>query len=254
MQGMTRHIIETQGYIAIYNGLSAAVMRQATYSTARFGFYEVAKTHLLNKSNEEKNSGQSAQLAFYQKMFLAGAGGAIGTFVGSPFDLINVRMQNDQKLPPEKRRNYKNCFEAVYRITKQEGFLQLYAGFHMGLVRGILVTIGQIAFYDEFKSQLLRSKYFKDNFFTHFTASMGAGFVATLITMPVDVIKTLLMNAKPGEIKGIIDCVRLVLKSDTFGLFKGFWPRYIRLGPFTILTFIFYEKLKYYHYKVFPNK
>ena len=53
------------------------------------------------------------------------------------------------------------------------------------------------------------------------------------------------MNAKPGEINGILPAVRHLLKNDKMGLYKGFLARYIRLGPFTILTFIFYEKLKY---------
>lgn len=52
------------------------------------------------------------------------------------------------------------------------------------------------------------------------------------------------MNAKPGELKGIFHTAKEVLKIDKLGLFKGFWPRYIRLGPFTILSFVFYEKLK----------
>jgi dicarboxylate transporter 10 len=153
-------------------------------------------------------------------------------------------MINDTKLPPQKRRNYKHVFDALYKIYKTEGFLRLYAGFHMATLRGVLVTIGQLAFYDEFKTRLIRTKYFDDNLFTHFTASMGAGLIATLITMPADVVKTLLMNAKPGELRGIVHCVTDVLKRDRLGLFRGFWPRYIRLGPFTILTFIFYEKLK----------
>ena len=65
--------------------------------------------------------------------------------------------------------------------------------------------------------------------------------------MPADVVKTLLMNAKPGELRGIIHCIRSVLKRDKLGLFRGFWPRYARTGPFTILTFIFYENLKKIH-------
>ncbi len=114
-----------------------------------------------------------------------------------------------------------------------------------------LVTIGQIAFYDEFKQRLLKTKYFQDNYLTHFTASMGAGLVATLITQPADVLKTLLMNAKPGELKGLWHTTKEVLKHDKLGLWKGFWPRYIRLGPFTIMTFVLYEKLKFYYFKVF---
>lgn len=114
----------------------------------------------------------------------------------------------------------------------------------MATFRGILVTIGQLAFYDEFKTRLIGTTYFADNLLTHFAASMGAGLIATTITMPADVVKTLLMNAKPGELRGITHCVTDLLKRDKLGLFRGFWPRYIRLGPFTILTFIFYERLK----------
>ena len=243
--GMTANIVRTAGFFSLYNGLSAAILRQGTYSTARFAFYEMSKNYLLNRINADRPEDQLVtQLPFYQMVVLAGAGGAIGSVFGSPADLINVRMQNDSKLPPEVRRNYKNCFEAIYRIWRTEGFMQLYAGFHMATLRGALVTIGQLAFYDEIKLSLIKTKYFDESFLTHFTASMCAGFIATLITMPTDVIKTLLMNAKPGELKGIIHCTREVLKVDTFGLFKGFWPRYIRLGPFTILTFVFYEKLK----------
>ena len=73
---------------------------------------------------------------------------------------------------------------------------------------------------------------------------MGAGLIATAITMPIDVMKTLVMNAKPGEKKSIMGHANELLKYDKLGLFKGFLPRYFRLGPFTILTFIFYEKLK----------
>ena len=73
---------------------------------------------------------------------------------------------------------------------------------------------------------------------------MGAGLVATVITMPPDVVKTVLMSAKPGEIRGVMHASTMLLQVDRLGLFKGFWPRYIRLGPFTIVTFLLYEKLK----------
>lgn len=37
-------------------------------------------------------------LPFYQKALLAGFSGACGGFVGTPGDLVNVRMQNDVKV------------------------------------------------------------------------------------------------------------------------------------------------------------
>lgn len=47
-------------------------------------------------------------MPFYTSAFLAGVSGLAGGFVGSPADLINVRMQNDIRLPPEQRRKWDN--------------------------------------------------------------------------------------------------------------------------------------------------
>ena len=68
-----------------------------------------------NKENNKKD------ISLYQKIFIAGMGGGIGSLFGSPCDLVTVRMQNDLKLAPDKRRNYKHVFDALYRIAKYEG-------------------------------------------------------------------------------------------------------------------------------------
>jgi dicarboxylate transporter 10 len=239
---MTAHIVRTNGFFALYNGISAAILRQATYSTTRFGIYEVTKD-MLTKSQQASGS-KSNDLPFYQKILLAGFSGFVGGTVGTPADLVNVRMQNDSKLPIDQRRNYKNCFEALIRIAKTEGVPRMFGGATMASSRGMLVTVGQLAFYDEIKHQLIKSGYFKDGLTTHFSASLSAGVIATCLTMPLDVLKTRLMNAKPGEYTGILHCLKDVLKVGPSGLFKGFTPAFVRLGPHTILTFIFLEQLK----------
>lgn len=237
--GMGVNIVSTNGFMAIYNGISAAVLRQATYSTTRFAVYETVKGVLIKSSSNKKN-----EMPFYQKILLAGASGALGGVVGTPADLVNVRMQNDSKLPLDQRRNYAHCLEALNRIFRTEGFTRMFAGATMASSRGMLVTIGQLACYDEIKSQMIKSTYFSDNLITHFSASLSAGFIATIITMPLDVLKTRLMNAKPGEYSGIMSCVKDVLKVGPAGFFKGFTPAFVRLGPHTVLTFVFLEQLK----------
>lgn len=89
---LTGKVIKQQGVLALYNGLSASLLRQLTYSTTRFGIYEVAK----------QNIGSDA--GFLAKILLAGGAGAAGGFIGTPADMVNVRMQNDVKLAPEARR------------------------------------------------------------------------------------------------------------------------------------------------------
>lgn len=61
-------MILNSGFISLYNGLSAALLRQGTYSTARFAFYEIAKDFI-----QEKNTKKG--VSFYQKVIIAGLGG-----------------------------------------------------------------------------------------------------------------------------------------------------------------------------------
>lgn len=41
---MAVKIVRNQGLLALYNGLSASLLRQLTYSTTRFAIYEVGFT------------------------------------------------------------------------------------------------------------------------------------------------------------------------------------------------------------------
>ncbi|XP_033164593.1 mitochondrial dicarboxylate carrier [Drosophila mauritiana] len=220
-----------QGVLVFYNGLSASVLRQLTYSTARFGVYEAGKEYVNTDT-------------FGGKVALAGASGLVGGIVGTPADMVNVRMQNDVKLPPQQRRNYHNAFDGLLRVYRQEGFKRLFSGATTATARGILMTIGQIAFYDQTKIYLLATPYFQDNLVTHFTASLVAGTIATTLTQPLDVLKTRSMNAKPGEFNGLWDIVKHTAKLGPLGFFKGYVPAFVRLGPHTIITFVFLEQLR----------
>lgn len=49
-------------------------------------------------------SSDGKNIPFIQAVGIAGVAGAAGGLVGTPADMVNVRMQNDIKLPPESRR------------------------------------------------------------------------------------------------------------------------------------------------------
>jgi len=79
---------------------------------------------------------------------------------------------------------------------------------------------------------------------THVTASLAAGAIATTMTQPLDVIKTRAMNAKPGEFKNMMHLITYTARLGPMGFFKGYIPAFVRLGPQTILTFVFFEQLR----------
>ncbi|KAI6221831.1 hypothetical protein M3Y99_01535100 [Aphelenchoides fujianensis] len=234
MPALVAKIYRSDGIMGFYNGLSASVLRQMTYSLSRFGVYETVKKQMPADKN----------LPFYQKALLAAGAGAVGGVVGSPADLVNVRMQNDMKIPVDQRRNYKHALDGVYRIATQEGASHLFNGVSMAVARAVLMTIGQLSFYDQIKQMLVQGGYMKDTISTHLFSSFIAASMATVLTQPMDVLKTRLMNAKPGQFKGLTDCVTYTARLGPTAFFKGFVPAWVRLAPHTVLMFVFFEQFR----------
>ena len=59
-----------------------------------------------------------AGLSFFQRAYCGALSGFIGALIGNPPDLALVRMQADNQLPVNERRNYKNVLDAFARISK----------------------------------------------------------------------------------------------------------------------------------------
>lgn len=236
---MVWQIIKTEGPFAIYSGLTASLLRQATYSTVRFGIYEYMKEEYEDRYNQAP----STMILLPMSM----ASGAFGGLVGNPSDVVNIRMQNDSTLPKEQRRNYKNAFDGIYRIFKEEGLLSLFRGLAPNLVRGVLMTTSQVVTYDIAKTLLVDYFSFDANKkSTHFSASLMAGLVATTICSPADVVKTRIMNAKGTNDSAATILKRAVLNEGVGFMFRGWLPSFIRLGPHTIVTFLVLEQLRKY--------
>lgn len=238
--GMIYNIITKEGVLKIYSGLSASLLRQATYSTARFGIYEALKEWYIEAYKVPK-PGTAVLLP------LSMIAGATGGLIGNPSDVVNIRMQNDSSLPIEQRRNYKNAFDGLYRICRDESVSSLFRGLTPNLVRGILMTASQVVTYDIAKTFLI--DYINldpSKKSTHFSASLLAGLVATTVCSPADVVKTRIMNAKGGN-ESALTIMKSAIKNEGVGfMFRGWIPSFIRLGPQTIVTFLVLEQLRKY--------
>lgn len=239
-------IAKKEGVVAMYNGLSAGLLRQATYTTTRLGIY----TWLFEifSGTDGKPPG------FFVKAALGMTAGVVGAFVGTPAEVSLIRMTADGRLPPAERRNYKNVFDSLFRIVKEEGVLTLWRGAVPTMGRAMVVNAAQLASYSQAKQFLLDTGYFKDNVFCHFVSSMISGLITTAASMPVDIAKTRIQNmktidGKPEYTGGVDVLVKVVRKEGFFALWKGFTPYYARLGPHTVLTFVFLEQMNYLYKK-----
>ena len=236
---MVYQIVTKEGVLKIYSGLTASLLRQATYSTTRFGIYEYLKESYVASTN---NSKPSTAVLLPMSM----VAGAIGGLVGNPSDVVNIRMQNDSSLPLDQRRNYRNAFHGIYRICKEESVGTLFRGLTPNLVRGILMTASQVVTYDIAKNFLIDTfSLDPSKKSTHFSASLLAGLVATTVCSPADVVKTRIMNAKGAASGSAFSILTAAVKNEGVGfMFRGWLPSFIRLGPHTIVTFLALEQLR----------
>lgn len=135
-------IIKSDGVLGLYRGLSAGLLRQATYTTARLGIFNT----LSNKIKEMK---QGQNLPLWLKACCGLTAGGLGALIGTPADLTLIRMQADNTLPPEQRRNYKNVADAFVRIVREDGFAGLFRGAGPTVVRAMALNMGMLAANDQ---------------------------------------------------------------------------------------------------------
>uniref|UniRef100_A0A452UDR0 Mitochondrial 2-oxoglutarate/malate carrier protein n=2 Tax=Ursus maritimus TaxID=29073 RepID=A0A452UDR0_URSMA len=230
-------ILRAEGLRGIYTGLWPGLLRQATYTTTRLGIYTVLFERLTGADGTPPG--------FLLKALIGMTAGATGAFVGTPAEVALIRMTADGRLPPDQRRGYKNVFNALIRITREEGVPTLWRGCIPTMARAVVVNAAQLASYSQSKQFLLDSGYFSDNI-----------LCPTAASMPVDIAKTRIQNmrmidGKPEYKNGLDVLVKVVRYEGFFSLWKGFTPYYARLGPHTVLTFIFLEQMNKAYKRLF---
>ncbi|KAM5543951.1 hypothetical protein V8D89_002568 [Ganoderma adspersum] len=235
MVSSLRKTVRTAGVRGLFDGISGTWFRQMTYSVCRFWAYDESK----------KLIGADAKSPAWKLAVAGSMAGGIAGLVGNPGEIIMVRLQGDFAKPPEKRLNYKNCIDGLYRMVREEGASSLARGVGPNVFRAVLMNASQLASYDFFKAELLKSGYFQDNIYLHTTASFAAGTVATTVCSPADVLKSRIMSASGAESKSTMQMIRLSMQREgPMFMFRGWLPAWTRLQPTTMLIFITLEQLR----------
>mmetsp|Transcript_809 Transcript_809/g.3693 ORF Transcript_809/g.3693 Transcript_809/m.3693 type:complete len:296 (+) Transcript_809:139-1026(+) len=238
--GVAAGIIKNDGFGALYTGLSAGLLRQATYTTARLGIHAKLVDYL-----KEMNKGAPLPLA--QKAGAGLAAGGLGAIFGSPADLSLIRMQADKTLPVAERRNYTGVVHALSDTVKKEGIGGLFTGAGTTSIRAMALNMGMLASNDQAKEMM------KENGITGFTATVGAssiaGFFASFFSLPFDYVKTQLQKQKPlpdGTLpfKGFGDCcAKTMAAGGPLKFYTGFPTYYVRIAPHAMFTLILLDQI-----------
>lgn len=228
---VTRQIISSGKVLDLYTGLSAGLLRQAVYTTARLGFFDTFMAQLTVRAKEKKKS-----IGFAERATAGLSAGGLAAMIGNPADLALIRMQSDGLKPVAERKNYKSVIDALGHIAKSEGIGALWAGAAPTVVRAMALNFGQLAFFSETKAQLKKHTEWSIKTQT-LTASAVAGFFASFFSLPFDFVKTRLQKQQKGPdgklpYRGMMDCFGKVAKQEGLGRFyRGFGTYYVRIAP-----------------------
>lgn len=232
-------IAKEEGVRGLYKGLVPGLQRQLCFSSVRLGLYDEFKNmylKVLGYDEKKKKMPISIRL-------LAGiTTGALSVMLAQPTDVVKIRMQG-QGLT--STRIYKNSFQAYRSIATEEGVRGLYKGLMPNILRNIAVGVTEMVTYDIAKDGIVTSGLLSDGIPCHFVSAAIAGFVAVVVSSPIDVVKTRYVNSFPGQYSGVLNCALSIYTTSGFtGFYKGCIPYFSRICSWSIVMFMSYEQMK----------
>ncbi|XP_048504206.1 uncharacterized protein LOC104908964 isoform X2 [Beta vulgaris subsp. vulgaris] len=170
-------ILKREGLSGLYLGLTPALTRSVLYGGLRLGLYEPSK-YVCEMAFGSTN--------ILLKIVAGGLAGSVATALTNPTEVLKVRLQMNSG-------TNRGAIRQMRRIASEEGITALWKGVGPAMARAASLTASQLATYDESKRALTRCTSLKEGFSLHLMSSTIAGVTSTLVTAPMDMIKTRLM-------------------------------------------------------------
>jgi len=241
-----KRIVAEEGPTALFKGLTPGVSRQLVFASLRLGLYEPIRNFYYEKLEGGDDVNQSSLIT---KVFAGLTTGALAMCVAQPTDVIKIRLQAQGRLPPGEKPLYSGMADCARKSVAKDGVIGLWRGLAPNVCRNSVINAAELATYDQFK-QVLIGFGFSDTPLTHCISAFSAGFAATCIGSPFDVVKTRVMQgARDANGKmlysGMVDCFGKMFRKEGFmSFYNGFFPNYMRIGTWNVIMFLSYEQIK----------
>jgi len=237
---LTSQIIAKDGFLSLYKGLSAGLLRQATYTTARMGLFRTISDSMATPDKKP--------LPFWKKTVAGLAAGGLGAVFGTPADVALIRMQADSTLPADKKRNYTGVGNALSRMIKEEGVQGLFKGNVPVVFRAMSLNVGMLAVNDQAVEAL--KGVTTNQMLIGNGSKLISGFCASFFSLPFDFMKTRMQKQVKGpdgqyKYKSLFNCATVVIKEEgPMAFYRGFWTYYVRIAPHAMITLYALENLE----------
>ncbi|XP_017020009.1 solute carrier family 25 member 35 [Drosophila kikkawai] len=238
-------VAKNDGILGLQKGLAPALCFQFVINSFRLSIY----THAVEKGWVHNSRGE---ISFARGMFWGALGGVVGSYCASPFFLIKTQLQAQaaKQIAVGYQHPHTSMSDAIRQIYRKNGVFGLWRGSMANVGRATTASAVQIATFGQAKSLLKESGVITHPTCLSFCSGLAAGSFVSVAITPLDVITTRLYNqgvdahGRGLYYNGWLDCVLKILRSEgVHGLYKGFWPIYLRSAPYSTLVLLFFDEL-----------
>ncbi|OMO56074.1 Endoplasmic reticulum-adenine nucleotide transporter [Corchorus capsularis] len=168
--------------------------------------------------------------------------GAVAAMVSRTFIAPLERL----KLEYIVRGEQKNLIELIKSIAALEGLKGFWKGNFINILRTAPFKAINFYAYDTYRSQLLKfSGNEEATNFERFIAGAAAGITATLLCLPMDTIRTVMVAPGGEALGGLFGAFRHMIQTEGFfSLYKGLVPSIISMAPSGAVFYGVYDILK----------
>jgi len=236
MFGVARHVLQTEHVTGLWRGILPSVTRTVPGVGIYFASLHWLKTSGMGGgSNGEKPSPAQA-------MGLGMAARSLAATIMIPITVLKTRFESGQF-------NYTRMTTALVTIYSTEGLKGLTCGLMATLARDAPYSGLYLMFYTQLKNNLIpridttAGTSYSGGPASHFACGITAGFLASLVTHPADVVKTK-MQIQPQVYSNLTRTTKLIMvKSGPRGFLIGFAPRMLRRALMSALAWTVYEEI-----------
>ncbi|XP_021697637.1 mitochondrial thiamine pyrophosphate carrier [Aedes aegypti] len=175
-----------------------------------------------------------------------GFAGCITRFICQPLDVLKIRFQLQVEPLSEDHMTskYRTIVQSTRLVYKEEGLRAFWKGHNPAQVLSIIYGVSQFSSYEHTNFFLRQFEPFErhQNARNFFCGALS-GTVATVITLPLDVVRTRLISQDPNRgYKNSMQGLKMIYRHEGIrGMYRGLSPSVLQIAPLTGGQFMFYN-------------
>lgn len=236
-------ILKVQGAAGgVFSSLSLSINGRSDDVDHRYKSNQVSEQKVEEEEEEEEKENIQVHGSGAVNMTKHLWSGAFAAMVSRTFVAPLERL----KLEYIVRGEQKNLFELIQTIATSQGLKGFWKGNFVNILRTAPFKAINFYAYDTYKNKLVRiSGNEESTNFERFVAGAAAGVTATLLCLPMDTIRTVMVAPGGEALGGVIGVFRHMIKTEGFfSLYKGLVPSIISMAPSGAVYYGVYDILK----------